>query len=158
MKWNTSWYLIPVSIVAALIQPERLAAQTPAPCSLLTSAQVGAAVGASFAAGAPLGSSCTWTAPHLIVTLALKSASDWQQSKSAGQTPGMSKAPVSGLGDDAFSTTLGANGARPLETLTVLKGNTAYTFKLYSQAHNAAQQLAIEERLAGEVMTQLTAK
>jgi hypothetical protein len=158
MKWNNSWQPLAALIIASLIHSDRLAAQAPAACALLTAAQVGAAVGASFSAGAPLGASCTWTAPHLIVTLSLKSASDWQQSKSAGQTPGISKAPVSGLGDDAFSMTLGGNSGRTLETLTVLKGNTAYTFKLYSQAHNGAQQLAIEEKLAGEVMSQLTAK
>jgi hypothetical protein len=158
VKSNVLWQLIPAVIVASLIHPERLAAQTPAPCALLSAAQVSAAVGASFSAGTSLGASCTWTAPQLIMTLSLRSASDWQRSKSAGQTPGISKAPVSGLGDDAFSTTLGGPGGRTLETLTVLKGNTAYTFKLYSQAHNGAQQLAIEEKLAGEVISTLTAK
>ncbi|HTC43633.1 MAG TPA: hypothetical protein VK696_01155 [Steroidobacteraceae bacterium] len=158
MKRNDSWQLIPAIIIASLICSDRLAAQTPAPCNLLTAAQVSAVVGASFGAGAPLGASCTWTAPHLIVTLSLKSAGDWQQSKSAGAGPGISKTPVGGLGDDAFSTTLGGNSGRTLETLTVLKGNTAYTFKLYSQAHNQAQQLALEEKLAGAVMSQLAAK
>jgi hypothetical protein len=72
----------------------------PAPCSLLTSAQVSAAVGVSVSAAQPIAAAgCSWSAPHMIITLSLWDGSGWESMKAP--LPGVTKTSVSGLGDDA---------------------------------------------------------
>jgi pSer/pThr/pTyr-binding forkhead associated (FHA) protein len=123
----------------------------PAPCSLLTAAQVGAVVGASVAAGQPIGTTgCAWSAPHLMITLSLGDASGWQKMKAP--LAGMTKTALAGLGDDAYFSTGGSAG-KQLATLTVKKGRTAYIFHVYGGA--VADQMSMEEALAGDVLAKL---
>jgi hypothetical protein len=123
----------------------------PAPCSLLTSAEVSAAVGANVGAAQPIATTgCSWSAPHIIVTVSLWDASDWGKMKTP--YPGMSKTSVPGLGDDAFFTTMGS-AEKQFTTLTVKKGSTAYMIKVYGS--NATDQMAKEKTLAANVLAKL---
>jgi hypothetical protein len=123
----------------------------PAPCSLLTSAEVTAAVGTNVGAAQPIATTgCSWTAPHVIVTISLWDASDWGRMKSP--LPGTSRTAVSGFGDDAFFSTIGS-GEKQFTTLTVKKGSTAYVIKVYGG--NATDQMSKEKTLAGNVLARL---
>jgi hypothetical protein len=62
---------------------------------------------------------------------------------------------VAALGDDAFSSVLGANTGNGFATLTVRKGGTAYVFKIYSRLRDIPQQMAIEKALAINVLAML---
>lgn len=101
MKSNYSRYFIIACIcVSATLGSRTAAAQSAAPCSLLTSAQVTAAVGVSVGASQPIANTgCSWSAPHMIVTLSLwdGSVSGWRKMKTS--IAGINKTPVSGLGD-----------------------------------------------------------
>jgi hypothetical protein len=127
------------------------AAQATAPCSLLTPAQVTAAVGATVSAGQPIATTgCSWSAPHIIATLSLSDASDWQKKKAP--LAGVTRTSVAALGDDAFQTTVGSPG-RESTTLTVKKGNTAYMIRVYGVA--LSEQVSMEKALAGAVLAKL---
>jgi len=123
----------------------------PAPCSLLTSAEVSAVVGVNVGAAQPIATTgCSWTAPHIIVSVSLWDANEWGKLK----TPlaGMSKTSVAGLGDDAFFSTMGS-AEKQFTTLTVKKGSTAYVIKVYGG--NATDQMSKEKTLAGNVLAKL---
>jgi hypothetical protein len=154
MKSNRSRHVILACGVAlaALGLSAVEARADPAPCSLLTSAQVTAAVGASVGAAQPISTKgCSWSAPHMIVTLSLWDGSEWEQIKAP--LPGVTKIPVSGLGDDAIFATLGPAPAKQYATLSVKKGNTAYVFKVYGPA--VTEQMTMEKALAGKVLANL---
>jgi hypothetical protein len=68
--------------------------------------------------------------------------------------PGMTRSSVSGLGDDAFSSTMGTG--KQLVVLSVKKGATAYRFKVYG-VDSPSDQLSIEKTLAADVLTTLSA-
>jgi hypothetical protein len=99
--------LVPTIVIAAALDtaaPAR-AAVAPDACSLLTTAQVSAALGVAVADGKPLTSNvCSWRESGAQtgkkVTLTILTA----QGFSIGKTPlaGTEKPPVSGVGDDAF--------------------------------------------------------
>jgi hypothetical protein len=153
MKSNYSRYLaIGCTCVAAILGSKTAAAQSPAPCSLLTSAQITAVVGVSVGAAQPIANTgCSWTAPHMIVTVSLWDASKWDQMKVT--LPGISKSPVSGLGDDAFYSTMGPASGKQFATLSVKKGGTAYLIKVYGPS--VTEQMSMEKALAGNVMSAL---
>jgi hypothetical protein len=154
MKTNYSrLFVIACICVSAALGSKTAAAQSAtAPCSLLTSAQVTAAVGVSVGAAQPIANTgCSWTAPHMIVTLSLWDGSKWDRMKTP--VPGMSRTPVSGLGDDAFYTTLGPASGKQIATLSVKKGSTAYLIKVYGP--NVTDQMSMEKALAGNVLAHL---
>ena len=103
MKTNYSrLFVIGCICVSAVLGSKTAAAQSAtAPCSLLTSAQVTAAVGVSVGAAQPIANTgCSWSGPHMIVTVSLWDGSKWDRMKTP--VPGMSRTSVSDLGDDAF--------------------------------------------------------
>jgi hypothetical protein len=145
-----------VLCAAALLGPAAFAAQpVSGPCTLLTTAQVSSALGVSVGAGAPIATTgCAWTAPKFMTTLSLLDAGRWEQMKAP--TPGMTKTPVAGLGDDAFYTVLGERiGSDGMATLTVRKGGTAYVFKVYTKRRTVLEQVSIEKSLAADVLATL---
>jgi hypothetical protein len=100
------------------------------PCKLLSQAQVSAALGVNVGAGVPIGTTgCSWTSekPHQIVTVSLWPPTEWNRMK-ASPLPGSSTTPTSGLGDDAFYTTVAQ-----YTVLYVKKGQTVYLFKVYGE-------------------------
>ena len=139
--------------LSAVLGSRTAAAQSGvAPCSLLTSAQVTAAVGVSVGAAQPIATTgCSWTAPHIIVTLSLWDGSKWDQMKTP--VPGMNRTAVSGLGDDAFYTTMGPASGKQTATLSVKKGSTAYLIKVYGP--NVTDEMSMEKALAGNVLANL---
>src|SRR5499425_372017 len=73
----------------------------PAPCTLLTPAEVSGVLGGTFGAGQPIGTTgCSWTAekPHMIVTVSLWPPTEWDRMK-ASALPGTTNTPAPGLGD-----------------------------------------------------------
>ncbi|HXP25239.1 MAG TPA: hypothetical protein VN891_05630, partial [Steroidobacteraceae bacterium] len=118
MKSNYLRHFVTACICLSAVLGSRTAAAQSgvAPCSLLTSAQVTAAVGVSVGAAQPIATTgCSWTAPHMIVTLSLWDGSKWDQMKTP--VPGMNRTAVSGLGDDAFYTTMGPASGKQTATL-----------------------------------------
>jgi hypothetical protein len=121
------------------------------PCKLLTPAQVSAALGGSFGAGQPIGTTgCSWTSekPHVIVTVSLWPPTEWDRMK-ASPVPGTTNTPASGLGDDAFYTTVAQ-----YTVLYVKKGQTVYLFKVYG-VQDKAKQMSAEKTLALDALKQL---
>src|SRR6476661_5419959 len=96
-------------------------AQAPSdPCAQVTPAQVSAALGETVAAGQQAGTkTCSWSAnkpTHQVVSLMYSPPGDWNTRKTQ-QMPGVTKATVSGVGDEAFAETVGT-----FTTLYVKKG------------------------------------
>ena len=155
MKSNYSRHFITACICAsAVLGSKTAAAQSgPSPCSLLTSAQVTAVVGVSVGAAQPIANTgCSWTAPHMIVTVSLWDANKWDQMKAP--FPGTNRSSVSGLGDDAFYSTMGPASGKQIATLTVKKGSTAYLIKVYGPS--VTEQMSMEKTLAGNVLAKLS--
>lgn len=152
MKSHFSRYFILTFICVAATLGTRTAAAQAAPCSLLTSAQVTAAVGVSVGAAQPIANTgCQWSAPHMLVTVSLWDGNKWDKMKSP--FPGMNRASVAGLGDDAFFTTMGAASDKQFVTLSVKKGSTAYVIKVYGPS--VSEQMSMEKTLAGNVLGKL---
>jgi hypothetical protein len=154
MKSNYLRHFVTACICLSAVLGSRTAAAQSgvAPCSLLTSAQVTAAVGVSVGAAQPIATTgCSWTAPHMIVTLSLWDGSKWDQMKTP--VPGMNRTAVSGLGDDAFYTTMGPASGKQTATLSVKKGSTAYLIKVYGP--NVTDEMSMEKALAGNVLANL---
>jgi hypothetical protein len=155
MKSNYSRHFITACICAtAALGSKTAAAQSAlAPCSLLTSAQVTATVGVSVGAAQPIANTgCSWTAPHMIVTVSLWDGNKWEQMKAP--FPGTNRSSVSGLGDDAFYSTMGPASGKQAATLTVKKGSTAYLIKVYGPT--MTEQMSMEKTLAGNVLAKLS--
>ena len=137
--------------VFGLLAVPGLALAAPEPCKLLTPAQVGAALGGTFGAGQPIGTTgCSWdqAKPHVIVTVSLWPPKEWDRMK-ASPVPGTTNTPATGLGDDAFYTTVAQ-----YTVLYVKKGQTVYLFKVYGVA-DKAKQMSAEKTLALEALKTL---
>lgn len=152
MKSNLSrYFLIACICVSATLGSRTAAAQAP-PCSLLTSAQVTAAVGVTVGEAQPIANTgCQWSAPHMLVTVSLWDGNKWDKMKTP--VPGMNRTPVSGLGDDAFYTTMGSASTKQFATLSIKKGSTAYLIKVYGPS--LSEQMSMEKTLAGNVLAKL---
>jgi hypothetical protein len=81
------------------------------------------------------------------VTVELQSAQGWEESKTP--LPGIAKTAASGIGDDAYYTTLGS-----LTTLAVKKGEQVFVVRLYG-VPGADKQKGIEKALALDVLAKL---
>jgi hypothetical protein len=142
--------LVPV-IVSVLVAsgPRAAGAQAPSdPCAQVTAAEVSAALGETVAAGQQVNTkTCSWTAnkpTHQIVTLMYSPPGDWNTRKTRPM-PGVTKANVSGIGDEALAGTL-AN----FTTLFVKKGSTIFMVRVYG-VPDPDRQLAIEKSIAQKV-------
>jgi hypothetical protein len=139
-------------VFAAYGAPEAVAQSGSTPCGLLTPAQVSTAVGATVGNGEPIATTgCTWSWGRAKTTLSLWDASKWEQMKAP--LPGTTKSSVSGLGDDAFSSTMGTT--KQFAVLDVKKGATVYIFKVYG-VDSPSDQLSIEKALAADVLARLS--
>jgi hypothetical protein len=153
MKSNRLRYFVLVTICAfAGLGSKTAAAQSAAPCSLLNSAQVSAAIGAAAGEGTPIANTgCTWTSakPHIVATLSLWDGSKWDRMKLP--IAGMTKTPVSGLGDDAVFSSMGSDVK--FTALSVKKGGTVYMIKVYGV--DESKQRTAEQALASNVLANL---
>jgi hypothetical protein len=124
-------------------------AQVPSdPCAQVTAAQVSTALGETVATGQQAGTkTCSWVAnnpKHQVVSLMYSPPGDWNTRKTRADL-GVTKASVSGIGDEAFAETVGT-----FTTLYVKKGGTTFMVRVYG-VPDANQQLAIEKPIAQAV-------
>lgn len=146
-RWSSACRLT-CALAVCLVPPAALAA--PAPCTLLTPAQVAAALGGTFGAGEPIGTTgCSWTSqkPHVIVTVSLWPPTEWDRMKA--NPLGGKIIPASGLGEDAFYATIAQYAV-----LYVKKGGTVYLFKVYG-VKDEAKQMSAEKTLALNALEKL---
>jgi hypothetical protein len=137
-------------------------AATPSdPCSLLTPAQVSAALGTTVSAGEHIASKlCQWSAPNQPnsmngkkVTLTLQNAQQFSYAKMpVGH--GITKTPVNGIGDEAVSGTSPGTTPGLATTLAVRKGDSAFTVHVYGVPDEAKVEAA-EKTLALEVLSKM---
>jgi hypothetical protein len=149
--WRASTPRLVCALALCMIPGVSGAAPAPDPCTLLTPAQVAAALGGTFGAGQPIGTTgCSWTSqsPHVIVTVSLWPPAEWDRIK-AGPLPGTKITSASGLGDDAFYATLAQ-----YTVLYVKKGGTVYLFKVYG-VKDQAKQMSAEQTLALDALATL---
>jgi hypothetical protein len=136
------------------------AAEAPA-CSLVTQANVAGVLGVPVGAGAPLEpsqpSSCSWALQgdrtkrallDIIMPLGSRTSVD---RFNTGKTPvnGITKTPVTGIGDDAYYTSTPGLGT----VLSVRKGTSAFTIRVSGSPEDAAK--ALEKTLALNVLPKL---
>jgi len=145
-----------IAIVATAFNPSATAAPNDA-CSLLTQAQVKAALNVPVNAGTstPDKKVCTWnvttpTANGLkFVTLYLEDLSVYQSSKQAG--PPRVVTPVSSVGDDAYYSAAGSS-----TSLHVKKGTITFKVSLYAGADVPMEKKQdMEKTLALQIASQL---
>ncbi len=126
-------------------------------CSLLTQAQVSAAVSVSVGAGAYQGTykkTCTWNAVSPAtksakwVTLMIEGLDTYQAGKLA-PVKTIVVTPISGIGDDAYYLSVGPNVG-----LIVKKGNVAFKVAVYGDIPIENKQ-AMEKTLAQQVVSKL---
>ncbi len=162
-----------IAISAFAVIPARSAAAAPSDdaCALVTEGQVSAALGVSMGAGSHVTptylKTCTWTASGgakgITVTLSLQPGNSFAGAKSmmemAKASAGakgdrgaaqLTNASVSGLGDDAFYTSMGTN----YTALLVKKGNTSFKVAIYG-AVPVQEAKAKEKALALDVLSKL---
>jgi hypothetical protein len=127
------------------------AASTVDPCSLLTTAQVSSAIGGAAQPGQPINTTgCSWSSstPKAVVTISFQQLGTYEKLK-AGQSPAIVKTSISGVGDDAFYSSLG-----PMTTLTVKKGDTYFIVRVYGIA-DPAKTKEIEKTLGVEAAAKM---
>ena len=135
-------------------------------CSLLTPAQVSAALGISVPAGTHLNpvdtknsvdtKTCGWPAwpksavpPIKRATLTILGPNEFVSMKMPVPAKGVVKTPVKGVGDDAVYITTGGT----LTALTVKKGKVAFEVRVYGST--IEQVKAAEKTLAEDIVAKL---
>ena len=142
--------LIAACIIAAAIAPSANAAPPGNACSLLTAAQVSAALGMPVGAGTYVAptfkKTCSWNATTEgggTVTLNLQGLQQYESGKKlAPYGKSVSATPIGGIGDEAYYF-----GTDKLVSLIVKKGNAAFKIAVYAQIPVEKQQAA-EKALA----------
>ena len=149
--------VIAAIFIAGAATPPANAAPPDDACSLLTQAQVSAAVSVSVAAGAYQGTykkTCTWNAVSpatksaKYVPLLLEGPDAYQAGKLA-PVKTIVVTPISGIGDDAYYLAVGPNVG-----LIVKKGNVAFKVAVYGDIPIENKQ-AMEKTLAQQVVSKL---
>ncbi len=132
--------------------PAAVAQSSSDACSLLTQAQVSAAVGAQVGAGQwvtpTFKATCTWTASGKIITLMTEDTNTYQAGKSP-LSPAMKITPASGIGDDAYYVTTGT-----IVMLYTKKGSVAFKTSVYSKLP-LDTLMKMESTLAQQVASEL---
>jgi hypothetical protein len=149
--------VIAICIFAAAVARSANAAPPDDACSLLTQAQVGAALGVSVGAGTyvmpTFKKTCTWTATTNgggTVTLNLQSLDQYEAAKkSASYGNSVSATSIGGIGDEAYYF-----GADALVSLIAKKGSVAFKVAVYAHIPVEKRQAA-EKTLALQVLSQL---
>jgi hypothetical protein len=124
------------------------------PCTLLTSAQASAALGATVPAGKPLAPTvCEWREEGKVGTAALRlditviTPERFAQTKSA--TVG-TVTNVSGVGNDAYYSTI-PSGATISTGLSVKKGDTAVVIRVMG-GHKAVEEYQAKEKAVAQTI------
>ena len=147
--------VIGMSAVLAFAAP-RMASGAPVDaCSLLTQAQVKAALGVTVGAGQGSGKLCQWQGPAakpgtrqmLVVSIQDAKAFDFAKKPSTSAT--LVKTAVPGVGDDAVFNTIGV----VTTTLTVKKGDAYFEVHVYGFSNDETKTM--EKTLALEIVQKL---
>jgi hypothetical protein len=152
----TSQLIAACAVGAALAHPASASSADDA-CALLTSAQVGAALGVAVGSGTyvtpTFKKTCTWTATSSgggTVTLSLQSTELFASGrKLASSGTSVSTTSISGIGDDAYYF-----GSGKLVSLIVKKGAVALKVAVYAHVPIEKQQ-AVEKALALQAVLNL---
>ncbi|HEY1804492.1 MAG TPA: hypothetical protein VGG45_08410 [Terracidiphilus sp.] len=140
-------------LVLALQAATGVAQSSTDACSLLTPAQVSAAVGAQVSAGVYMTptfkATCNWTAPGKIITLMTEGTDPFNAGKKP-LSPAIQIVPASGIGDDAYYVVTG-----PMVALITRKGNTAFKTAVYCSNLPLATLESMESKLATQVASEL---
>jgi len=146
-------------IVGAAAAPAANAAPPDDACSLLTDAQVSTALSVPVGPGSyqipTFKKTCTWNATGDVakgakyVTLMLEGLDAYQAGKVTRQMKTMSVTPASGIGDDAYYSTMGSNVG-----LIVKKGKVAFKIAVYGTLP-VEKKRALEKTLAQQVVSKL---
>ena len=124
-------------------------------CSLLTQSQVSGALETPVSAGTPISgpASCQWMGKGKWATLTItqplarKSAVDRFNAGKASALPGITKEPVSGVGDEAYYVYF-SNTSHAGLGLVVRKGSSAFEIRVYGfdidKAKPVAKKLAAD--------------
>ncbi|HKV44768.1 MAG TPA: hypothetical protein VJT32_08860, partial [bacterium] len=150
---------IGVIIVLAACGSPSLAGGTPAgeACSLLTQVQVSAALRITVGPGRrflpSLPQVCLWSEPvppHIQrVQLTISNPVTFASERTP--IPGVTKTPVSGIGDDAYYVTVPVSGT----SLHVKKGSFAFSLGVGGPGISVDQIKAMEKTLAQDVLAKL---
>ncbi|MGH7744724.1 MAG: hypothetical protein ACREQ5_07915 [Candidatus Dormibacteria bacterium] len=161
MKFRVS--LIVATLLTFAIGSARTAyAAPPQACSLLTQAQVSVAVGVLLGPGKEAGAlnDCQWSEPSKPLAVkgvelyvlgpvgSLTPAQRFDTIKMPLPVKGITKTPVSGVGDDAVYGTIG-----PRTELTVKKGDSVFQIRVYGLPEEDTK--AKEKALAQDVLAKL---
>lgn len=154
MEWRGRMVLVAALVFGACMVSAR-AAWAVDPCSLLTTAEVSAALGATAGPGkAVTPKYCQWTAPGKDggsekVAVTISDAQRFAMAKTPVNSPSITKTPVSGVGDEAvFGTTAGRAAS-----MTVKKGDNYFAVSLMGVPMGSAQ--AVATALAKDVAAKL---
>jgi hypothetical protein len=149
---NSSYSALLIAIMCALAARVVIAQSAATPCSVLTQAQVAAALGASADSGQPIGTTgCTWSASKITATVSFWDGSKWDTMKAP--LPGITKVSIAGFGEDAFVATVGPS-SKQFASLNVKKGRNAVIFKIYGVA-STADQISMEKALATSALSKM---
>ncbi len=153
---HSSSVVLAAAFVVCVCAPRAAFAAPPNPCTLLTQAQVSAALETNVGAGTlSLGKICRWAAPggtpgrSPAVVLTMQDAQAFNFAKSPAKSANLVKTPASGVGDDAVFNTIGGLTA----TLTVKQGETY--FELHVYGFGVEQTQSMEKTLALEIVAKL---
>ena len=143
--------------ILALAAPGRASGAPAGACSLLTQAQVQAALGVTVSAPPPAstGKICQWQGPpgkpgtRQMAVVTIQDANAFAFAKKPSTSPTLVKTAVTGVGDDAVFNTIGV----VTTTLTVKTGD-AY-FEVHVYGFSEEQTKAMEKTLALEIVRKL---
>ena len=129
-------------------------------CTLITQAQVSAALEIPVGAGTPIGrpSSCQWVGKGRFATLTItqplggKSPTDRFNAGKTSTLPGIITEPVSGVGDEAYYVYFNTKERSGLG-LVVKKGSSAFEIRVYGFELDKAKSVAktLCQTVAGKI-------
>ena len=145
--------MLAISVSAA---PRPASGAPPGACSLLTQAQVQAALGVTIGATpVSTGKICQWQGPRgkpgmrQMAVVTIQDANAFALAKKPSTSPTLVKTAVTGVGDDAVFNTIGV----VTTTLTVKTGDVYFEVHVYG--FSEPQTKAMEKTLALEIVQKL---
>lgn len=131
---RTSSALLFVGVIVVSLCGSQSAFGATAPCDLLTQNQVSSTVGASAGPASPIANTgCSWKASKVTVSVSIQYEKMFAAAKT-NPAPGMTRTPVSGVGDEAVFI-----GAENFSSLWVRKGTTYLLVRIYGVPMSDAQ-------------------
>jgi len=162
LKHSIAWAIGVLCLLAACDSRAAYGAPPSDPCSLLTPAQVSAVLGVQVGPGKRLATTlCDWRAaaqPGMkakSVMITLLNAGGFAATKTQLNVQGITKVPVSGIGDEAVYGTTSGLGS----TLSVKKGDFYFVVHVngfpFDKAKGADETEAKEKTLAQQILSKL---